>query len=537
MKCSPTLSLAAAAVTLLAATAFAQTKKHLVIFSHRYNCKTADNKAAATELGKFRSFDITGVVPGQGATAFSMLPGSSLNGIIGDVDGDGIRLNFEGQMNGVANDGISVFMRHKDKAHPRADLIFWTVTEHYKQQASRSAAEQIQVKVKGKPYLMRSGDYVRILPNGEAEFFITQDQFMKAIGKQTGAHAKGGQALCQAPDGTLYFAPNHIAKIGGGVRVMGQGATGTWVNDASVLYIPAKAITYDAKGNVKDVQPKSARIAFKEAGVGPTGQPSTRMLVQNSGWVDSVGVIGSITFWMGGIEIDPAGGTWNDYYDPKYKHPHLIFHSETSPYGSQGSYASTIFSTRNYKGQPGTIATINGVLMGTRTGKADASWIGLNKDTGLKAGSKDRRPMIRGLILADAKGLSSTAPQGIPAAEASGDGVVYFTKSRNFTIDFQGPVRRFPLFVFFDAAADKGKTPVGIDLSSLFGGYGVFNALRFGPFVWPTPTVTDASGHAQAAITLPNNTTLIGQAFWFQPLFLAPPQGFHLGTPAIVEVR
>jgi hypothetical protein len=251
--------LPALAIASIATTAVVSAQNpQMLVFGHRYDHESLD--ANAGDLGKFGAFDAAAVVPGANATAFMFLPGTGLNTVIGDIDGDGKRANFAGQMDSDPRDSLIYFMKHSDKANPRSSNLFFTVSEIYTTNASRPAAEQVTVLKGGKPYVLKNGDFVRIKPGGEAEFFITEDLLFKACGvNQTGSFAKGANALVQDKDGSLYFAPNK-----GGIRMMGQ--NGLYVYDGGICYIAAKDITYDADGNVSDVTADSAARRLQRAG-------------------------------------------------------------------------------------------------------------------------------------------------------------------------------------------------------------------------------------------------------------------------------
>lgn len=515
-----TLSILAAVAAAPAVQAQAKT----ILFTGRYDMTSTEGGASV--LDDIRGHDITAVTPGTGATAFSMMASTTLQARAGDIDADG----SVSQLSGVvpySNFLISgPFVKYADKTNFSPDKVYFTV----KYGAAPTPLPTFKVSSNGKSVALRTGDFVRFLPNGQVEFFITQDQIMKAAGTQTGAWGLGANCIAQDKDGNIYFAPAHSitnsgTSVAGGMWLENGLPNGKiYAYDAAIVCIPKAAITYDTNGNVADVKAASAKIVANEVG-NPTSQPNVRDMCKNSGAKDDKGCATDITFWMGGIDIDPNGGTFKDWNN--IDRPNLIFTVVRSAYQTCGSWKGTVHSTALFTGQLGSIAKINGVSMGSTT-TADASWLGL-KDSSTLSSS----PLLQGLCWVEA-GLGVKAPHGMPAADAGGkDGV--FTVGTDPTVDLavQGVVARFPIVISFGGGATKGGLLTGVDVSANFGGYGMF----FTPLAWTVfpGGATDAKGQASYAFPLPNDATLKGVNLVWQFLGLTTSNSFDLTPPISTE--
>jgi len=507
--------------------AFAQSKTLLTV--SRYDSQSID--ATAGVLSTLRPFDILMVTPGTGATASPWIPGAGLSAMIGDPDKDGVLAEFAS----LPQDSFGVgdlFVKYADRKKGDPRSVYWTV----RVRSVSATAPKIEVFTKSGTHTMQVGDWVRIGENGIAELFITQALIMKAAGTQTGAWVPGADCLCQAADGSLYYSPpNGPTQTNSGIaggHWVSNGTTAQWLNDGSIAYIPAKAITYDKNGNVSDVTAGSARAVVGEVTTGTNaGTPNVRSMCVNSGAVDSIGKQTSISFYMTGLEIDPNGGSFPGPWGTTM-HPNLIFtfgNPATSCCGGPfGSWMGTVFSTaKNSTNQLGSIAKINGVVMGTTSGKADGAWTGIKGGTGHASA-----PLLRGLALVEA-GFQTTAPYGSTVLGTAMDGLIDTKKDPNVRLMYQGPGKLFPAILLLGIGPSTGGQPFSVDLSSLFAGFGSVYALN--GLVSLSIGVTDLNGRKAVTVPVPNDPRLIGATLVWQALGLNP--GHPLSNPVINEIR
>jgi hypothetical protein len=518
-----------AAALLLAAALPAQSKT--LLFLSRYNSTSLDS--AAGVLSNARPFDIFAVTPGAGATAFPWLPAAGISATIGDPNNDGKIPEFNGlPAASFGIGGLLVKAADKKKGDPR--LVYWTV------RVPALNPPKIDVFHQGKVKTVRTGDFVRLTENGEAEYFITQELIMKAAGPQTGNWVPGAIAMCQDANGDIYYAPAHgvaaNVTIAGGHWV--NKPTKTWCNDGAIVRIPKAAITYDAKGNVKDITQSSAIVAANETGAGPGSIASVRTMCINSGAKDSIGKATSVTFQMVGLDIDPNGGTWVGWFEPQVKYPNLIFTFEnistTCCGGPWGSWMGTVFSTAPVSSTStalGSIAKINGTLMGQTSGNATGAWTGLKQFSG----STTNAPIIRGLAVIDA-GFKSTAPYGNATKQVANDGVIDLKKDPTVRIGVQGPVANFPTTMAIGFGIAKGGKPKSLDFTGIFGGYASVHILQ-GPIIALLPLgASSAKGQVLFNVSVPNDPKLVGINFILQSLSVN--LGMPLLTnPVVIEVR
>ncbi|MCB9883712.1 MAG: hypothetical protein H6834_18125 [Planctomycetes bacterium] len=516
-----TLSILAAAATAAALGAQAKT----LLFTGRYDMVSTEG--GQTILDAIRGHDIAAVTPGAGATAWSMIPSTSIQAMAGDIDGDGSVSQLSGVLSysSGAFDICGPFVKWADKTNFSPSKVFFTV------QVYSGTSATLTVAANNKPVALRPGDFVRFLPSGEVEYFITQDLIMKAAGTQTGAWAPGANCLTQDKDGNLYFSPAYgVTNSGGGP------AGGIWIEkglpsgthytyDAGIVAIDKADITYDAKGNVVDVKAASAKVVMNEIN-NPTNQPNVRDLCKNSGAKDDLGCPTDITFWMGGLDIDPNGGTFVDWNN--ITRPNLIFTVVRSAFQTCGSWKGTVHSTAMYQQQLGSIAVVNGVQLGSMT-KADASWLGLQDSQTLAAS-----PLLQGLCWVEG-GYNVKAPYGFPVGDAGGkDGV--FTVGTDPTVDLavQGVTARFPVAaISFGGGATKGGNLVGVDVSATLGGWQYF----YPPIGWTVfpGGATDAKGQVSYNFPLPNDPTLKGVNLSWQFVTFNQSQGLDVTPPVSTE--
>lgn len=516
MPTTPSLSLC----TILAVTGcFAHSvsaQQKTLLFVSRYDSVSLD--ATAGILGKARPFGIFAVTPGTNATAFPYLPSAATSALSGDPDNDGKVAEFTGLKHDSVGFG-GLFVKHADRKSNDASRVYRTVLQ----------PAQPAVTIKGYSgttvHTIRPGDFVRWQRNGDLEFFIRQEQIMKAAGKQT-VGIPGAAALCQTSKGDLIYAPARNLNGQGGHHI--NNPISTWCNDGSFIIIPAKDITYDKDGNVSDVKTDSAVQLAEETSGGPRAQPSVRAMVQNSGAVDSIGKLTSVTFTLVGIDIDPNGGTWTGNYG--HVVPNLIFTfnntATTCCGGPWGSWHGTVFSTtRNTKGVMGSIAKINGVTMGATSGKADGRW------TGVKQGSGHANaPVIRGLAWLDV-GFKSTKPHGSMVMQTINDGTIDATSGVQLAI--QGVLGGFPMVLGVSWGTLKGARPTGLPMPLWDG----FDAIYLRPpFLAVLGLVPPGSGQITVIDKLPNDPRIKGANFVWQAVGVTFGKA-RLSNPVITEVR
>lgn len=511
------------AVALASAALSAQSKT--LLFVSRYDSQSLD--ATAGLLGNARPFDIFAVTPGVGATAFPWLPGAGIAATIGDPDNDGVVAQFAG----LPQDSFGLgplFVKDADRKSGDPRKVYWSV------RVPIQMPPRIDVFSGTTVHTIRPGDFVRLTQNGEVEFFIKQEHFVAAAGTQTGNWVNGAGALCQAPNGDLYYAPPNAVSQGGAVaggHYVNKPAP-TWCNDGAICRIPRADITYDTNGNVTSIANGSAWLVAEEVGSGPSAEPSVRTMCVNSGALDSINKVTAVTFTMVGLEIDPNGGIWKGWHDKTVDIPNLIFTfnntATTCCGGPWGSWCGTVFSTAPNGSSQGSIAKINGMTMGATSGNADGAWTGLKGGTGNASA-----PVIRGLAWIEA-GFKSTAPYGNATLVTPGDGKVELLKDPNVRLMVQGPIGVFPSVLVVGFGVGTGKRPTSFDLSGVFGGYANVHV----------PTVlfqfglgaSDLKGRSSFVVPLPNDPRLIGLNVTWQGASITGNKDL-LTNPVVTEIR
>jgi hypothetical protein len=355
-----------------AAPAFAQNS---LVFTGRFPFKSLDavNERVGGPINVLEEFDFSIVTPGPGAFARSLQPATAHQAYLGDANSDGNYTKFAGFKTYFQNIQMGgLFVKHADKAVLTHDRVYFTVR-------SNAAPLQLEAFIANGTgvHVIRPGDFVRFLGNGNLEFFVTADQLDIAAGLPPAGQAsiKGASAMCQDAAGNLYYSPPE-----GGHWVNGNGPEAPrFAFDGSIVMIEAAAITYDAQGNVQSIAPNSSRELFNETIGGLTPTPlSVRQMVLNALAMDRTGVPISVTGFgrLCGLDLDPNGGTISPSFPDASgafpPAPNFVFASDP------GAYAGTIFSTAGN----GSVATINGVLCGSVTPgvPADGSWLGVQLD-------------------------------------------------------------------------------------------------------------------------------------------------------------
>lgn len=362
---------------VLASLATAQTPETM-IFTGRFPFVSLDsvNERPNGNITRLSEFEFSTVTPAVGASARSLLPATAMQCYLGDADNNGsytkfqnLRTYFEALQIG------GVFVRHADRAAATWDKVYFTVRDNV-----TTAGKDLEVFTTGGTavHTMVAGDWVRLLPNGNVEFFLTAAQLAVAAGPapSTGSSVHGAHALLQTAAGDLYYVP-----VQGGQWINGNfGNVPAFAQDGAICKIDAASITYDANGNVASILPNSARIIIDEVAGGAGPAPLTvRQMVTNSAAMNRDGTPVVVTAVYGktcGLGLDQAGGTFQstfaDLTGTFTQEPNLIFCSDA------GSYAGTIFTTANNGG----VATINGVVCGSLIlgVPATGSWLGVQFD-------------------------------------------------------------------------------------------------------------------------------------------------------------
>lgn len=361
----------------LASIASAQAPQTL-IFTGRFPFVSLDsvNERVGGAINQLSEFEFSTVTPGVGATARSLLPATAMQTYLGDGNNDGSYTKFAGfktYFEALQVGGL--FVRYADRGAASWDKVFFTVRDNI-----TTAGRDFEVFTANGtvPVVLTPGDWVRLQPNGNAEFFLTRAQLAIAAGAPpgTGSSVHGAHALLQTATGDLYYVP-----VQGGQWVNGNGGgVPLFAQDGAICKIDAASITYDANGNVASLAPNSARLILDEvaAGVGPSPITVRQMVVNSLAMnrdgvpVVAAGIYGKTC----GIAFDQAGGTFQstfpDLTNTYTAEPNLVFCSDA------GSYAGTIFSTANN----GSVAVINGVTCGSLVPAVPAtgSWLGVQFD-------------------------------------------------------------------------------------------------------------------------------------------------------------
>jgi len=379
---------------LLALGSLVPAQTQTLLFSGRFPFVSlgSPNERPGGSISQLDEFDFTAVTPGAGAIARSLLPATAMQCYFGDANNDGNYLKFAGLKTYFENLQIGgLFVRHADRGAVTWDEVYFTVRDNV---ATAGRDFEVFTNNGTAVHTLVAGDWLKLRPNGNVEFFMTAAQLAVATGgPPTGAVSiPGAHALLQTAGGDLYYVP-----VEGGHWVSGGlGGTPVFAQDGAICKIAAASITYDANGNVASFAPNSARLIVDEVAGGPGPAPITvRQMVLNSGAMDRAGlpvVVAAVYGKTCGLAIDPAGGTFQATFPDTASNftsePNLLFCSNA------GGYAGTIFSTANNGG----VGTINGVLCGsTAPGvPATGSWLGVQFDFA------NFQPTLMGFTLVDA---------------------------------------------------------------------------------------------------------------------------------------
>lgn len=538
---TPSFVRVALGVAGLASLASAQLQT--VLWTGRFPCRSADfvNERPDGAITRIEEFDFAYATPLPGTAARSLLPSTALQCYLGDANGDGNYLKFHAWKTYFQQINLGgIFVKAADRSAVTWDKIYFTVRRNAAATAGNSpGALQLEVFTNNGTQVqtLLPGDWLRLLPNGNVEFFMTQAQFAVAVGPQGGAATVGAGALLQADNGDLYYSPVD------GSHTCNGNQTPQVAFDGAICKIDAANITYDANGNVAAFAPSSARVLINETPA--SSVPNTRDMTGNSGLVDRLGgALLAPAYGFGkivGLAFDPNGGTFvpplagvGGVQNPE---PNLLFTTDAGGWG--GGVISTAINPVNL--QPGVVAVINGVQMGSTTlgVPSDGSYIGVAAVPG------DFQPTYMGFQLVDFIAetpfvLDVATPRQVPTDTPYNFGFVR-TNATQPTLDFD--LHGLPLMPFALLLADSPSPPGGFafslpasllplpltpdtydDLFTLLN----LQVLAVG--------FTDLNGYATITLANPNTGGFTGATALFQALGLQA-NGWQLSTPVLLQAQ
>jgi hypothetical protein len=513
-------------LALCSVPAAAQRKSLLFVGRFPFTSLDAVNERANGSITQLEEFDISLVTPDATnpfvartfwltATTHDTQAGDAYN------DGNYTRLyNFKTYFERW--NFAAPFVKVAHQAACRPEHVFWTVRDN-------NVNKNFTVKTNNGTgtAIIQPGDFFRLAPNGNVEYFITQAQIMTAAGPQPGAARPGASAICQDSAGNLYYSPAEGGSFVTGYDLMGVWGTPVFHNDASIMMIRAADITYDAAGNVSAVNASSAFCIFSETTPGPSGQPTVRVMQVNAGAQTNAFAPITTTNNMVGLALDPNGGTitaslpWG---------PALTF--EVVPNfvwtDDGGTFAATMFSTRvnPANNNPGSVAVINGVLMGATGGPATGAYWGVQQDVA------NFKPTTMGFAVIDEP---SSAPF---IADAPNNGAILAADTM-INLDFYAGPNAFTFAVLATGPLAPGQVPFGFDVGFLFGAdsyrtlFGVTS--QIGTF---NLGLSNAAGYATFSIPKPTQPGLTGLPLIGHGLkFTGMGPGIALSNPVISQFK
>lgn len=500
---------------------FAAAQNQTLLFTGRFPFVSLDavNERPGGAITQLSEFEFSYVTPAAAAVARTLLPAAAMHCYLGDANNDGNQLKFDGWKTYFEALQVgSLFVKHADRAQVTWDKVYFTVRDNV-------ATKDLEVFTNNGTavHTLVAGDWLRLLPNGNVEFFLTAAQLAVAAGTGTGASVPGAHALAQAPNGDLYYVP-----VQGGQWVNGNQNGPVFCNDGAICKIAAADITYDANGNVAALNPNSARLIIEEVNGGPSPAPLTvRQMVLNSGAMDRTGipvVVAGVFGKISGLCLDPNGGTFQSTYPDLggayTAEPNLVFSADA------GGYAGTLFSTAN----SGSIATVNGVLCGSNQNgvPATGAWLGVQFD------SANFQPSLMGLQIVD--GLAHTP---FTLDQAAFGALPNVATQPLWQIDMQEQPFSIALLVASFGPFGSGGFAPSLPLAAF---PPVFTADSFQDvFVGAGAAtmglaVADANGYGTWTFANPNNGAFVGVSFVMQAVAIAGNQ-VRLSNPVLTQMR
>ncbi len=252
----------------------------------------------------------------------------------GDTDGDGNLSEFD-----TEGDTNCLFVPRHGAIAPTGPIepsdLFRAIARNSFPVYIATTAGNVQVN---------DGDAFRAR-NGQIEVFVRESMLSAALGDPNLDFDL--DSLCQDPQGNLYFSgkDNETLTMGPWATVQ-NGA----FDDGDIVYIPASAITYDAQGLITAIAPDSALFFAREADVDA--------MVTNAVTYRLNGNQATTVVDIGGMDLDPNGGTWTSPQNPSLTAPNIVFGSNFS------NFFDSLWSTAaNTNGMPGSPAVINGATI------------------------------------------------------------------------------------------------------------------------------------------------------------------------------
>lgn len=311
--------------------------QHSLVFCMDENEMTLDNGGGLAEAGLLREGETALVTPVAGYYSASVFQSLGAQwAFIGDADLDGELQDASTACPGAGTDVL--FVKHFPAPQPGGGPRDVYLSK---------------VDSTGLDPTLENGDVFRFAAQGAPEIFVTEAQLLDALGQASTADLNT-DALCQADNGDLFvsFADAEVAP-------------GGTADDGGLLRIPASAITYDASDNVAAIAVGSAELIAQEAEV--------NAWIAASGVLTSVGGAPSTSIDLTGLELDPAGGTFEAPLVPGLLLPNLLF--AWNGFSNDGAVLSTAAG--------GSLASLNGVPLASDVATTGAQ-IGLLPDsTGL----------------------------------------------------------------------------------------------------------------------------------------------------------
>lgn len=503
--------------------------QNAILFTGRFPFVSVDATNNSGSIVQMTEFDFSYATPFPGATVGrTLMPATAMQSYLGDGDADGNYLKLRNwkplYFTNVGIDGVFV---KEGVATPTWRDVYWTP----RLDAATTPMEVLNNN--GTPLALAEGDWVRFLPNGNVEFFMTQAQLAVAAGFQVNNDVPAAGALTQTANGDLYYCPHD-----GGHWVNGNQSGAVFCFDGAICKIDAANITYDANGNVASFVADSARLLINEIGAGPGGILNVRQVVDNSGSFDRTGApiaTAGVYGKTGGLGLDPNGGTWTTIFPDANgtytAEPNLVFCSNA------GSYGGTIWTTAtNSGGSVGDVLEINnfgnpgaGVLCGSKTAgvPADGAWLGVQLNT------SNFQPTLLGMtiinlpqepLIADMDDFGSLPPSATaPTWEVDFHGTANTAVFGLLSLGPQAPALTVP-------SLSIGLLPLTFASTSWTDLFHMTSPVTF------DVGLTDSLGYATLSTPNPNTTALTGFTLMVQGLGLAAA-GFELSSPIIVQLQ
>ncbi|MFT4513394.1 MAG: hypothetical protein ACI89X_000331 [Planctomycetota bacterium] len=513
------VSLQILAVLSFAGAAASQVPALVFTGSHPFVSLGAANERPGGAINQITEYDFTLTLPNAGGSiARTLMPATAMHCYLGDANYDGNFLKLHDWKTAYSDPiGLGgVFVREADRTDLSWDKVFFSVRF-----GAPISTAQFEIFVGGGiPYLIEPSDWVRLLPNGDSQWFIAPGQLLQAAGAQQNGTSVGAGALLQAANGDLYYSPSD-----GGHWLNSVPGLPLFAEDGSICKIDAADITYDGNGNISGFAPDSARLLINESLA--SGSPSIRSWVQQAAAFDRVGAALQAADYgkTGGLAFDPAGGTWTPAYANAsgnfVPEPNLIFCTESPEYGG------TLFSSQN----GGEVAMLNGVLCGSTTAgvAADGAWLGVQLDIA------NDQPSLLGLCVIEVPPL----PQPFLADQTEFGALAIAATQSNWDVDFFGEAG-MPLLALLSAGPSQ-PTSYAASLPATIA------PLSFGPNSWPDvflvapiftfgATTTDSFGYATVSIPNPNPGGFAGFTMIVQGLSFAST-GLQLSSPVMVQLQ